>query len=364
MVIRTGITRQNIDDGTVKHYEDYVNSSKRPVFKVVIPTFDRPEQLCLTTLTLLRSHGVPMCNIGVFITPTTLDTADAPEWSRYLDALRKYDMLEVHLLPGAVGLEAQMERAMQWVGDGYFITMSDTVKDILVRRCRKKTRKPFFAPMTKGMLLALFHHGYDLLLAGEFTAWSVNPMHNVGRMSEDATISRKLGLLDGNMTGLLLPEDWRRCRVTKGHGLIYDVEWSVALWSRGHRFVRYMSLCADHTYRRVGGQASHFKNAANRKKVENSALKQITSKFPQLMLLKPSSYVSVKTMQYRFRSLGKEPLMMAKRSCPASGRPLEHLVGRALTGAERMKKHRAGRRIHLNNLVKNTKTTKKTLIKL
>ena len=74
-----------------------------------------------------------MCNIGVFITPTTLDTADAPEWSHYLDALRKYDMLEVHLLPGAVGLEAQMERAMQWVGDGYFITMSDTMKDILVR---------------------------------------------------------------------------------------------------------------------------------------------------------------------------------------------------------------------------------------
>jgi hypothetical protein len=53
--------------------------------------------------------------------------------SRDLDALRKYDKLEVHLLPGAVGLEAQMERAMQWVGDGYFITMSDTVKDIFVR---------------------------------------------------------------------------------------------------------------------------------------------------------------------------------------------------------------------------------------
>jgi hypothetical protein len=104
MVIRTGITRQNIGDGTVKHYEDYVNSSKRTVFKVVIRTLDRPEQLCLTTLTLLRSHGVPMCNIGVFITPTTLDTAGAPEWSRCLDALRNYDMLEVHLLPGAVGL--------------------------------------------------------------------------------------------------------------------------------------------------------------------------------------------------------------------------------------------------------------------
>ena len=61
-------------------------------------------------------------------------------------------------------------------------------------------------------------------------ARSLNPSHKPKRL-ESLAISRKLGLLDGNLTGTLLPPDWRRLVVTKGHGLIYDVEWSASLWS-------------------------------------------------------------------------------------------------------------------------------------
>jgi len=307
---------------------------------VVIPTLDRPDELCLTTLALLRSHGVSLADVGMFITPSTTDTNDAPEWSRYLRALKRHDMLEVQLLPGARGLEKQMEKAMEWVSEGYMITMSDTVKEIFVRKLRKTSRKPFLAPMTKGLLPSLFHHGRDLLGACQCTAWSVNPMHNAGRMNDNALISRKLGLLDGNFSGMLLPADWRQCRVSKSHGLIYDVEWSASLWSRGHKFVRYMDLCSDHTYRRPGGQATLFADAHE----------EVAARFPSLLLWCPKPQPTLKTMQYRFRALGQEPLMMAAKTCSQRGRPNEHLVGRALTGAEKVRQRRAGRKLNLSAL--------------
>ena len=158
-------------------------------------------------------------------------------------------MLEVNLLPGAKGLENQMEKAMEWVGEGYMLNFSDTVTDIMVRRTRKRSGQQFLAPMKRGLLPALFHHARDLMVAGAFTAWPVNPMHNASRMSHKNQISRNLGLLDGNFFGMLLPQDWKKCRVAKDHGLIYDVEWSASLWARGYKFVRYMNISANHTYR-------------------------------------------------------------------------------------------------------------------
>ena len=85
MATRTTITSQDIADGNVRHYADYLKASRCPSFKVVIPTLDRPEQLCLTTLTLLRSHGFPLSNIGVLITAMTMDIANVPQGSRYLE---------------------------------------------------------------------------------------------------------------------------------------------------------------------------------------------------------------------------------------------------------------------------------------
>jgi hypothetical protein len=201
MVSNAAITTMDLHVGEVVNYMDYLEHTHRPIFKIVIPSLNRPEELCLTTLALLRSHGISLSNVGVFITPTVLAEHDAPEWSRYLAALRRHDMLEVELLPGAKGLEQQMRKAMEWVGQGYMITMSDTVTDILVRHTRRRSGRQFLAPMKKGCLLPLIHHARDLMIAGAFTAWSVNPMHNAGRMSSKNLISRKLGLLDGNFSG-------------------------------------------------------------------------------------------------------------------------------------------------------------------
>jgi hypothetical protein len=151
--------------------------------------------------------------------------------------------------------------------------------------------QPFLAPMSKGWMLPLIHHAHDLMIAGAFTAWSVNPIHNAGRMNSKNLISRKLGLLDGNFSGMLLPSDWKKCCVTKDHGLIYDVEWSASLWSRGHRFVRYMNMCANHKYRRVGGQQSVTMNPDARRALENACLKKLAAKFPKLLVWKLKKHI-------------------------------------------------------------------------
>ncbi len=167
--------------------------------------------------------------------------------------------------------------------------------------------------MSKGWMLPLIHHAHDLMIAGAFTAWSVNPMHNAGRMNSKNLISRKLGLLDGNFSGMLLPSDWKKCCVTKDHGLIYDVEWSASLRSRGHRFVRYMNMCANHTYRRIGGQQSVFKNPVARRVMEDKLLQQLADRFPKLLNWRYKSKASLKTMQYRFCPMGLKPLRMMTR---------------------------------------------------
>ena len=250
MLFSVAVMQSTPNDERVAMTAPDIENDNKEEYDIVIPSFDRPEQICRTTLALLRRHGVSLSDVGVFITPSTQGKDDDPEWSRYLAALRSHDMLEVNLLPGAKGLENQMEKAMEWMGEGYMLNFSDTVTDIMVRRTRKRSGQHFLAPMKRGLLPALFHHARDLMVAGAFTAWSVNPMHNASRMSHKNQISRTLGLLDGNFFGmLLLPQDWKKCRVAKDHGLIYDVEWSASLCSRGYKFVRYMNICANHTYR-------------------------------------------------------------------------------------------------------------------
>ena len=338
MVSNAAIVTMDLHVGEVVNYMDYLEHTQRPNFKIVIPSLNRPEELCLTTLALLRSHGISLSSVGVFITPTVLAEHDVPEWSRYLAALRRHDMLEVQLLPGAKGLEQQMRKAMEWVGEGYMITMSDTVTDILVRHTRRRSGRQFLAPMKKGWMLPLIHHAHDLMIAGAFTAWSVNPMHNAGRMSSENLISRKLGLLDGNFSGMLLPPSWNKCCVAKDHGLIYDVEWSASLWSRGYRFVRYMNMCANHRYRRIGGQQSVSKNPDARRALENTLLKQVAARFPKLLMWKVKNKASLKTMQYRFRPMGLQPLRMRSRTSGGAMSPKEQIASSALTNATRMKR--------------------------
>jgi hypothetical protein len=70
------------------HFSDYVHEEVSGLqFKVVIPSYDRPEVLCRKTLALLRKHGVLHPSILVLITPGRMPANQETEWNRYRTSL-------------------------------------------------------------------------------------------------------------------------------------------------------------------------------------------------------------------------------------------------------------------------------------
>ncbi len=317
------------------HWECYINRKQTEDFKVVVPSYDRPTEVVDNTLTWLRDQGIPLNRIGVFVAPTTVDGQDHPEWFRYLTALRHANMTDVHVVPGGNGLENQMMKCMEWVGEGYMIIMSDTVRHLCQRAPGGGAAR--LEPVPKGTLTALIKHGADLLRASGCIAWSVNPSHRADNLSP-LMITRRLGMLDGNLTGIFLPSGWRELKVTKGHGVIYDVEFSAVLWSHGYRFVRYQGLCCAHTYRLRGGQATLMPNALKRRRLENEALKVAARKYPDQLEFFKKPAASLRNMQYRYKKDGEERLTMVRQL--VFGRPRRYRLGASSTSTDRMRRHR------------------------
>lgn len=339
------ITAADVASRSIPDLTNWADIALMAEIKFVIPTYDRPDRLCTSTLAMLRKHGIPMKQVGVFVFPGIVRGQSAPEWQRYLEALKTHNFTDVHLLQGGVGLEGNMAAALRWVQQGYFVTLSDSVKDLLQVTGPAEGRS--LRPASPGCLKALIMHGYSLMIAGGFTAWSVNPIHNAPRMPHN-TISRKLGLLDGNLCGCILPEKWKTLQVDTGMGLVYDVAWSLQLWAAGHRFFRYGGFCMDHRYRTAGGQATLFRTPESRRSLENQCLEELARKWPALVSFTKDSSKSLKTMQYRFRTVGPGPLLL--RRGRQVGRPRKYHENKGSSSTERWQLWK----------VRNGKKTKKT----
>ena len=228
-----------------------------------------------------------------------------------------------------------MVAAMEWVGSGYMVVMSDTVRSIQTRE-DKPNCTTRMVPAPEGTVVALIKHGFEMLKATGSTAWSVNPSHNPFQLSVH-TITRKLGLLDGNLMGMFLPPNWRKMQVTSGHGLIYDVEWSASLWSHGHNFIRYQGVCCEHTYRRPGGQATLMNDVSKRRDRETQAIKACAKKYPTLVKWRSKPKASLRTMEYQFTITGPAPLVMRKFR---TGTVREYSLTEQSTSAQRMARMR------------------------
>ena len=333
----TPITAQDVASGTVRHWHDSLpkTSGKTIDYKLIIPSFDRPTELCGNTLSLLQRDGVPMDKVNVFVSPKSARPGARPEWYRYTEECKRHNFAQVHIRPGGRTLEAQMVAAMEWVGSGYMVVMSDTMRSIQTKEDKPNCpiRK---IPAPEGTVLALIKHGFELLRASGSTAWSVNPSHNPFQLTVN-TITRRLGLLDGNLMGMFLPPNWRKMQVTSGHGLIYDVEWSAALWSQGHSFCRYQGVCCEHTYRRPGGQASLMNDVAKRKLRETQAIRACAKKYPSLVQWCRKPKASLRTMEYKFSPQGPSGLVMEKAR---SGPRREYSLNEGSTSAQRMARMR------------------------
>ena len=154
-------------------------------------------------------------------------------------------------------------------------------------------------------------------------------------------ISRKLGLLDGNLWGLVKTPGFENVVKDPDDQVIYDVAMTANLWASGRRFFRYRGLCTSTVYRSSGGLQSRM-SMEQRRTAEDRRIRILAGKHETLVQFKAKPSASWSTMQYRFVEMGPQPLLMRKPEPMTAGRRFEGLAWRAMTAAERQRKHRGG----------------------
>ena len=326
------VTSADIDKECIPGWRLWVNEKQRLGYDVVIPSHARPADLCRTSLTLLRKHSVDMSRVHVFVDYEARTTCGERAYDTYVRTLRARGFAAVHVQPGGKGLEGNMQaiRTLFDIGT-YLITMSDKVTDVL-EVTTNGSKAEVLKPIPVGSLPSLWHHGHEVLQAGGFAAWSTNATHSARTMRKDV-MSRKAGLLDGNMTGQLVTPEFRAMQID--HGLIYDVEYAAALWHSGQRYVRYRGICCKHPYRSSGGQSVAFPDQTVRRQTENNAIKAIAAKYPDVVQFSPKPDASLRVMQYSFRSRGPGPLTFQVRNGQGAGRRRRYQLERPATSQER-----------------------------
>ena len=337
---RFRIDEDAVQSGTIPHFFDYLKHGPLARVKIAVPTFNRPATLCECTLPFLRRHGVEMGRIHIFVAPTAVSHDSSPEWYRYLQATRDQGFEGVRLEPGGDGLTAQVRSILQWAEPGaHVVCMTDDVSDIFEKR-HHKNGKPYRSPLPNGSFDALVTHAEHLLRASACVAWSLNASRNVLSMTTDS-VSRKLGLLNGNMWGMVADASFLDLMHDSRNGVICDVAWSVELWAKGYRFLRYRSLATQTVYRLPGGLQT-TQSAQERRERENVQIRLLARKHTGLIHFREKPAASLGTMLYSFAAVGPEPLIMKRPTAFNTGRRYSGFATRAMTAAERKRKSRGG----------------------
>ena len=335
------ITLHDVQTGEVPHWRDWFETDPDHNFTVAIPSYDRPQLLCEATLPLLAKHGVPLRNVHVFVCPRNPPGSKNPEWHRYLETLRRFGYGDVNIEPGGVGLEGQMACILRRFRQGHLVVVTDDVREIQELVHTPKGKRKLRA-IANGGLVPIISHARCLMEAGHFQAWSLGCCSAVRNMSANE-VSRKCGLLNGNMFGLLRSDDGLEKAVPAGMGLIYDSALSCALWSLQKYYFRYRGLCVKHKYKQTGGYASIENAPGCRRQQENLLLLRLQKQYPKLVHFREKPKASYNTMQQHFCQVGPAPLTLQPARAAGAGRPREGFAGRAMTDAERQRKRRHGR---------------------
>jgi hypothetical protein len=336
------------------HFLDYVNETVSGLkFTVVIPSYDRPEELCRKTLSLLRKHGVMDHHIMVLITPGRVPGKTETEWNRYRTSLLRNGYEGVRREVGALGLEKQIWQGMQFVGEGeYMVCMTDDVSDIKMMRLLSRRMKKPKGPevLTAGGLLGVFSLGWKLINDLQVGGWGVNCAHD-GRSLDPRLVSCSLGLVEGNLYGIMVNlKEEMQCHLS---GVLTDHETSCRMWAHGGRFVRFQMLCVVHSYRIRGGYQSSF-GIEQRKLLENKSIAALIKMFPELVDHRtPSSSAGAAFQCLQYKNLRSPPIHMMP---PTKGANLRKYKGlRSSTSAERT----AAWRKRAENVKKGAPTLKK-----
>ena len=82
------ITAAQVSTGKILHWDRLLRRVEphEADYRILIPSFDRPAELCGNTLTLLKSEGINMDRVNIFVSPVTAKDKKQTEWYRYVEA--------------------------------------------------------------------------------------------------------------------------------------------------------------------------------------------------------------------------------------------------------------------------------------
>ena len=325
------------------HFHDYLTNHDKADYQICIPSFNRPQRLCRSSLPMLRRLGADLNRVHVFVAEGKAPEQSLPEWSRYIRELRSHGYEQVHVEPGGDTLWGQMQAIFRWATeDSYIICVSDDVDDILEKKVRmdeslRQRSLPY------GSLEALITHAKDVMLTHGFSAWGLSATKNALNMDTNV-ISRKLGLLEGNFWGVIAKPFLQELLPDSEVSAIYDVAFTTELWASGRRFFRYRGLSACTRYKTLGGMMTG-KTRIQRRQEEDVQIRKLAQKHAALVNFKEKKGATLRTQQFSFSKLGPPPIRLKDPEPMKRGRKKEGFADRRMTPAERQRKHRTGQHL-------------------
>jgi hypothetical protein len=263
--------------------KDSVARKANESWRVVIPSYDRPEKLKAATLELLKTHGVPLERIFVFV-------ANEAELRRYLTALGdQWKHTEDHtstqkgkgnVVLGVLRIRPQREFIAKFFPEGqYLVSLDDDVTQL--EYCSAKDDSSAIHPLPKGELQKLISHAGDLMLRAKAKLWSVNTSQNSLNM-HPTHISRRAGVCNGYCYGFI--NRHIDSIFPQIDDAAEDVERSARYFNTDGVVLRYRMLrAATRCYDEKGGLQTLFGDTKKRKAAELKHVEDLAKEFPEFL---------------------------------------------------------------------------------
>ena len=237
-------------------------------WKVVVPSYNRPDGFKQKTLATLKYHKVPADRIYLFV-------ANEEQKAAYEAVLEKSDV--AHIVVGIKGLPEIRNFIFDFFPKGTpLVSLDDDVRGF-VRLVGDRVRP--LKPAEFGQLVDRAFKECDRVGA---KFWGDYPVPNPFYMSD--SISHDLKFIIGSFWGCYNPGN--DVRITIGHGEKEDYMRAIQFWERDKKIVRLNFLShKTATYNEAGGLQSDGVKA--RIKRENETVDAMLKKWPQYLRRNP-----------------------------------------------------------------------------
>jgi hypothetical protein len=168
------------------------------MWRIVIPSYDKPEILKNNTLNMLRNQNVPSTKINIFL-------ATPAEKKRYESIIPK-DLYN-KMIVGKKGLLTQLRFIKNYYPEGSeLIRMDDDLKMVFKKKYSKKSfedgkiSRKQYNKIIKISLPSFFTKAFELLKKKNLTLWGINKVQNNPYFMTDG-YSTDLRFIVGNIYG-------------------------------------------------------------------------------------------------------------------------------------------------------------------